>query len=391
MNILFLCRSCALGGVNSVTDALSSKFIEEGHQVFIYAFTEGNGISIKDRYDIRVQICIGKGFNYSSENVLLLRQILLNNDIQIVINQWGIQLAPARVIKKASQGLKIKTITVYHNNPSFNGRVQSVQSSIDRTKNPVKKFLLEIKKKLFTEITSYGMLYNYRNSDKYMVLSPSFVEEFKRFSHIKHPKHLLVQTNPITVDYSEYTYSQESKQKEIIYVGRLDYLQKRVDRVIDTWALLENKYPDWRLLLIGLGEAQDALQEQVKRLELKRVSFEGYKQPRPYYERASILLLTSDFEGFPLVLAECMSFGVVPIVYASYPAVTDIIQDDVNGEIVKPINGKFVMGKMAKAVEDVLRNDAKRDIMAKNAIETAIKGYSIDAIYSQWMQVFKNL
>jgi glycosyltransferase involved in cell wall biosynthesis len=390
MNILFVLRGLTTGGLEVVTKFLTEKFQSEGHHVYIYSFTEGEP-SIADRLDKNIPVFVQKEYKVTKENIQALRNVLVDNHINIIINQWGLPLIPIKVIKKASKDLKIKIVAVYHNNPSFNGRIQNVQIAIDSTQNPIKKFLLEIKKKIFTEITSYGMRYNYRNTDKYMVLSSSFVEEFKRFSHIKHPKHLLVQTNPITVDYSAYTYSQKSKQKKIIYVGRLDYIQKRVDRVIDTWALLENRYPDWRLTLIGVGEEQESLQEQVKRLGLKRVSFEGYKQPRPYYERASILLLTSDFEGFPLVLAECMSFGVVPVVYASYPAVTDIIQDKVNGEIVEPINGQFVTVNMAKAVEYVLRNDAKRDIMAQNAIETAMKGYSIDAIYSQWMQVFKNL
>lgn len=69
------------------------------------------------------------------------------------------------------------------------------------------------------------------------------------------------------------------------------------------------------------------MEKQVRELKLRNVSFEGFQNPKEYYERASILLLTSEFEGFPLVLPECMSFGVIPAVYGSYSAVYDIVED----------------------------------------------------------------
>ena len=104
----------------------------------------------------------------------------------------------------------------------------------------------------------------------------------------------------------------------------MDCNQKRVLRILQTWALLEQRYPDWRLTIVGDGPDRVNLENQVFESQLENVSFEGFQNPRGYYERASILLLTSEFEGFPLVLPECMSFGVVPAVYGSYSAVYDI-------------------------------------------------------------------
>lgn len=76
------------------------------------------------------------------------------------------------------------------------------------------------------------------------------------------------------------------------------------------------------------------VKKQVAAYDLEHVSFEGFQQPKPYYERASILLFTSEYEGFPLVLAECMSFGVIPVVYDSYSAVRDIIDDGKDGVVI---------------------------------------------------------
>ena len=181
------------------------------------------------------------------------------------------------------------------------------------------------------------MRYVYNHSDVYEVLSPSFIELFKKFTGIKNPTKLVAQTNPITIDgsvQSEKITNVDKKEKEIIYVGRLDFVQKRVYRVIDTWNYLEERFPDWRLTIVGDGEDRENLENHVRYLGLKRVSFEGFQNPLNYYKRASMLLLTSDFEGFGLVIIEGMSFGVVPFVYGSYPAVYDIIDDNINGFIL---------------------------------------------------------
>ena len=98
-------------------------------------------------------------------------------------------------------------------------------------------------------------------------------------------------------------------------MGRIDYNQKRVFRVVDTWAMIEKRFPDWRLTIVGDGPERVSIELLAKRIGLQHVNFEGFQKPHRYYEQASALILTSEYEGFPLVLAECMSFGVVPVVY----------------------------------------------------------------------------
>ena len=180
------------------------------------------------------------------------------------------------------------------------------------------------------------------------------------------------------------------KTKEIIYVGRLDFVQKRVYRVINTWNYLEEKFPDWRLTIVGDGDDRANLEGHVKALGLKHVSFEGFKSPIDYYKRASMLMLTSDFEGFPLVLAECMSFGVVPVVYNSYAAVGDIISDGKDGIVVPFCPEGYKADVAAKMVAGVMGNNEKRNAMAQAAIEKS-KNYSVDEIYDKWIEIMKNI
>ena len=121
---------------------------------------------------------------------------------------------------------------------------------------------------------------------------------------------------------------------------------------------------------------------------LKNVKIEGFQYPRPYYERASILLLTSDFEGFPLVLTECMSFGVVPVVYGSFSAVYGIIDNEKDGVIIPQTSFGFNAALMAESLRTLMVDKPLLDKMAQHAIEKS-KHFSIDIIYQEWMNIIQ--
>lgn len=96
---------------------------------------------------------------------------------------------------------------------------------MEKNRNIVVYLGLKMKYWLYRQITAASMRYVYRNSDRYMVLSQSFVEGFKKFTGIRKADRLIVQTNPITIDISDYNYDLRGK-KELVFVGRLDYTQK---------------------------------------------------------------------------------------------------------------------------------------------------------------------
>lgn len=385
-NILFLLKGLEIGGLEVVTAVLANKFVEEGHQVSVFSFLGGKH-SIADRFDARIKLYQQDDYSRSKENVAKLRKVLVDDKIDIIINQWGLPYTPIKTARKAAKGLDVKIISVYHNAPSFNGRIQKLNIALMGCENLMKRLALRLMRFAFKKVTSRAMAYIYRHSDLFLVLSPSYIEEFKRFIGVSDDRYLQVLTNPITVEHDGYEYAFNEKQKEIIYVGRLDFVQKRVYRVIDTWNYLEERFPDWRLTIVGDGEDRENLENHVKYLGLKRVSFEGFQKPIYYYKRASILLLTSDFEGFPLVLAECMSFGVIPAVYNSYSAVCDIIDDGKDGIVLPYHKNGYQAEEAAGMIVNIMKDDGKREQMALAAIKKS-KEYSEEKIYSEWERVF---
>lgn len=389
MNILFVLKVLEIGGLEIVSSVLANRFSVQGHRVVVFAFTRGEGKTI-DGLEDSVRQVIGKGYNASADNVSLLRNILIEEKIDVVINQWGLPLVPIKVINKARKGLDIKVISVFHNDPLENGRLQGVKTAMEKTRNPIRKAVLAIQWLVFRSITGYAMGYVYRHSDLFEVLSPSFVAHFKRFTGIRNPRRLVVQTNPVTLSSKGFEYNSANKQKEVIYVGRLDHIQKRVFRIIDTWSLICGKYPDWSLTIIGDGEERANLERMVQEKGLSRVSFEGFRSPRDYYERASVLILTSEYEGFPLVITECMSFGVVPVVYGSYPAVYDIIEDGKDGMIVPKTAAGFDVRAMAGKLELLISDLKGLETKAHAAIDKS-NNWSVERICEQWSNVLNGL
>lgn len=387
MNILFLLKSLETGGLEVVTSVLANKFISLGHTVCVFSFLGGNN-SIAKRFDKQVKLYERNDYSASKENIFLLKKALIDNHINIIINQWGLPLIPINTAIKASKGLNVKIISVYHNAPAFNGRLQKMNIALAACENPIKRLFLKSVRLAYKTVTSKAMKYIYMHSDLFMLLSPCYIDDFKTFTGVRDTSRLTVMTNPITIDNHHFQYNLRNKEKEIIYVGRLDFVQKRVYRVIDTWNYLEERFADWKLTIVGDGKDRANLENHAKALGLKQISFEGFKNPLEYYKRASILLLTSDFEGFPLVLTECMSFGVVPVVYGSYSAVYDIIEDGKDGIVLpKDCEKGYDAEVMARRMSRVMDSPKELQTMAIRAIDKS-KDFSIDKIAKEWEKLF---
>lgn len=103
----------------------------------------------------------------------------------------------------------------------------------------------------------------------------------------------------------------------MLFVGRFEQRSKRFDRLLQAYADSGVTMP---LILIGKGDAQDIIEAEIVRLNLKgKVHLLGHRDnPYAYMRRAHALVLSSDYEGFPLVVAEALACGI-PVVSTDCP------------------------------------------------------------------------
>lgn len=73
------------------------------------------------------------------------------------------------------------------------------------------------------------------------------------------------------------------KKKQILFVGRFTYVDKRVDRLIDVWKRIYKEVPDWELLLIGDGAERQNLQQKATACNLQRIRFWAIRKMCPVF------------------------------------------------------------------------------------------------------------
>lgn len=225
---------------------------------------------------------------------------------------------------------------------------------------------------------------SYEIHDLTIVLSDSYIEEYKKVIHKISCDKLFAIPNPIQSLYSKIQI--ENKNKQIIFVGRISK-EKVLSHLLMIWNVLYRKYPDWNLLIVGDGDERASNEILMKSLNLERISFIGYQNnPIPFMDSSAICCLVSVFEGLPTVLFEAMSLGVVPVSFDSYAAVYDIIDDDINGCIVKAYDLK----EYARKLDVLMSNPQKRYLLAANA-QIKVQQYSIENIGDLWINAFKQL
>ena len=179
------------------------------------------------------------------------------------------------------------------------------------------------------------------------------------------------------------------QNKRVIAVGRLDY-QKGFDRLIEAWALVQqtDKYSDWCLDIFGQGEWRDMLQQMIDERGLQdRVTLnKPTKDIAKEYASSSMLVMSSHYEGFPMVMIEAMACGLPVVTFDYKCGPRDIIDHEINGLLVKDgdIEG------LAKAMISMMRDDAARKRMGENA-KKVVETYSEEAVMMQWKELFNTL
>lgn len=177
------------------------------------------------------------------------------------------------------------------------------------------------------------------------------------------------------------------KEKIFLYVGRLTYSDKRVDRLIRIWSVVSKHLPDWHLYILGDGEERAQLEDLSK--NLSSIHFMGATNDvRPYYDKASILCLVSEIESWGLCLTEAQANGVIPVAFDCSAGVRNILSPSGENGFIIP-NGDMdayceTLVKLANAAPEEISR-LRRNVIEKSKI------YSIENVGRLWLDMLKNI
>ena len=176
----------------------------------------------------------------------------------------------------------------------------------------------------------------------------------------------------------------------IVWVGRLAK-QKQPLEAVRVMAEVHRLLPDARLHMLGKAEPGEEGMEAAVRAEIVRlgledvVLLEGFRRDTArWYRRAALLLMTSAYEGLPMVIIEAKSWGL-PCVMYDLPYVS--VAEKPEGVFTVPPEAS---GRAAEVIVDLLKNPEKR-VAASRAAKASAALFSDTAILERWESVFREL
>ena len=239
--------------------------------------------------------------------------------------------------------------------------------------------------KLFILYKKYIQSFILRGAEKIIVLSEEQITFISEVNKVPISKIIFV-PNGVDEIFSTITKlrTKHSNSLKILFVGRIS-VQKRVDRLIEAMNIL--KIPA-QLTIVGEGEEREKMENLTKTLNLKNVTFVGRKTKEEllkYYSDSDMFVLSSVFEGMPLVVLEAMATGL-PIMGSNVQGIRELI-NNVGVLVDNPSPEKF-----AQEIEKIAENPIKLEELSRKSIEKSKEyswGKTVDMIKNIYLEILK--
>jgi glycosyltransferase involved in cell wall biosynthesis len=221
--------------------------------------------------------------------------------------------------------------------------------------------------------------------DAYQVLMPSFVEQAKKYLNTK-----IVCIPNIVPQVNIEHYTKNTKEKKIIItIGRIDKRHKQQHILVEAFAKIAHKFPDWEVHIYGPAQYENYKAEIENFIKLNNLSnqlfFKGVtKEPLEKLLNSDIFAFPSAFEGFPLALSEAMGCALPAVGFKDTPAVNELIKDGENGFLCKDTDD------FADKLEVLMKDEELRKSMGAKAHED-MKEYSADKVWAKWEKLFEEV
>ena len=328
---------------------------------------------------------------YKKENFLPLVE-QLGNCVVIVQNpcSWA-----KEVFDMKSSLPNVKIINVFHSTPGF--EIVPLKWEIIKyrichniaCKWTLKQLCLQIgvalfAKKYFANLLrkKYGQPYG--KADKIVVLSHGLIDQYQSIAPGNKEAFVAI---PNALSFDNVTLP-ETKEKEILVVARLEDWHKRISEILEIWEEVQQdrQYRDWKLRIVGDGMDRPYYEEFVQKHHIPNIHFEGKQDSLPYYQRASLFLMSSVCEGLPMTILEAQQCGCVPILYDSFVSAKDVITNGKNGILVENRDRKTYVAKL----KELMSNKDLRNMMSKACVESSSQ-FSVETVATQWNELLKSL
>ncbi len=180
-------------------------------------------------------------------------------------------------------------------------------------------------------------------------------------------------------------------ERRIVTIGRFS-VNKRLDHLLDTAAVLVKRHPGWHLDIVGAESdlnAADLRREIAERSLQDAVTLAispDNQAIRDIIARASLFASASEYEGFGLVALEAMSAGLLPVLNANdaYRSLAGRHEAIVLADFTRP-------DAAASAIEEAYQKVAAEGLALRRSLMEAANAYSWDAVAERYIDLYRSI
>lgn len=322
MKYSFLINGLIGGGTEKICKLLANSFADKGHSINLYVFDNDRGVDFGFHNNVKV-IFLGKKNSLRSFRVLAkLIPSIQTSSILVFNHELALSLLFAKSITRSN--LKI----------------------ISRMNNTFSK-TIKFKRFTYRVVVNALMKLFYRHMDHYIFQSEGIKRDLTVNYGVNGASNLI--SNPIVIPNSTSDFIKS--RSRLLYVGRL-VKQKNVMDLLDVMKMINISHPLLTLTIVGDGPERKVLESYAQRCGLdKQVNFIGEtKSVSQYYIESDLTLLSSFNEGFPNVLLESIAYGTPVVSYDCPSGPSEIIENGVNGFLVKHLNKSDFKDKVVEGL-----------------------------------------
>lgn len=360
------------GGMERVLTNKANSLVRNGYEVCVLT-TDQNGRQPFFSMDSQIEM-YDLGVNYEENN----GKSFLNKLLHYPFKQWKHKRALKRILPELKADV---VISMFCNDASILPKIKDGSKKVLEIHFSRFKRLQYGRKgfwRLADELRSRNDLKVVSSFDKFIVLTEEDKGYWGNLDNIQ------VISNARSFVIGE---PAELNEKKVIAVGRYCY-QKDLGKLIDAWNIVCQKIDDWKLHLVGDGEDRAMLKEQIESLGLtdKVILGKAETDMKTVYRNASMLALSSRYEGLPMVLLEAQGAGLPIVSFECKCGPKDVIEDGVDGILVE----EGSVEKLAEGMLRLIKDDTLRKSMGAAAYKRSER-YAEENIMSQWVALFDEL
>ncbi|HEV8429178.1 MAG TPA: glycosyltransferase family 4 protein [Pyrinomonadaceae bacterium] len=190
------------------------------------------------------------------------------------------------------------------------------------------------------------------------------------------------------VDTSKLRFRDRIPLRPVFLANRNFEVHYGVDRVLRAFKVIQDKFPESKLDVVGDGSQRRALETLAQELGLRHTTFRGQINPNlmpDVYDAADIYLNASEIDNQPLSIMEAFVCGL-PIVTTDAGGIPDMVSDRKTGMLIP--RGDYV--QMAERAVGLLNNPAETRQMIERGRQECLK-YSWEAVREAWLGVYFGL